>query len=95
MDDSPVRPIELSQYDYAWDEGHFWNELASLFNRASSSSISPGKIHQEVETATMLLLPPLMTSNRVSMMPGIWGMTNFVLFLVNQLYSFHENISKD
>lgn len=42
MDDSPARPIELSQYDYAWDEGHFWNELASLFNRASSSS-SPRK----------------------------------------------------
>lgn len=38
MDDlSAAKPIELSQFDYAWEEGHFWNELASLFTRASSS----------------------------------------------------------
>lgn len=37
MDDFLDKPIELSQFDYAWDEGFYWNELASLFNRASSS----------------------------------------------------------
>jgi hypothetical protein len=33
------KPIELSQFDYAWDEGFFWSELSTLFfsSRASSS----------------------------------------------------------
>ena len=29
--------IEFSQYDYAWEEGQFWNEIVSIFFRASSS----------------------------------------------------------
>lgn len=40
MDEEYIgKPIELSQFDYAWDEGFFWSELSTLFfsSRASSS----------------------------------------------------------
>lgn len=33
------KTIELSQFDYAWEEGYFWSEVSTLFfsSRASSS----------------------------------------------------------
>jgi len=40
MDEEYIgKSIELSQFDYAWDEGYFWSELSTLFfaSRASSS----------------------------------------------------------
>lgn len=47
MNFHPEAPIEFSQYDYAWDEGNFWNELASIVFRAS---YSPRKESSTVNT---------------------------------------------
>ena len=45
------KSIDLSQFDYAWDEGYFWSELSTLFfaSRASSSprkEITAGGAHR-------------------------------------------------
>ena len=52
MDDTNLkRTIELSQFDYAWDEGYFWSEVSTLFfaSRASSSprkEMATGSAHR-------------------------------------------------
>lgn len=47
----PEKIIDLSQFDYAWDDGYFWNEVSNLFfaSRASSSprkEMIAGNVHR-------------------------------------------------